>query len=1176
MTEAEILEKLSRLFSPGGRLHGRFTPPEGVQLEVLVPGSAWQTFVWPEKSASPHILRIYSLSGSNPLLAHFWRNETRALHRLSGRKQSALPRLTGAGLIPEMELGYLLLEDSGQPLEGDHPILTRLRADRVTALRCFSTLCDALAVLHGEGMMHRSLTPHAVRALDSQEDPSVYLDGFQLSAFVTAWLRGQGAVVEPHSSGFLPTLRSSLACMAPERLSPLFGHTTRHIESFACDVFGLGMLGIDWFAGLPEEECQGIVSDALYVPSAHDQLIRLAQERLRAAQVPDELRRLLVQMTAPAPSNRIPSGLEVADTLGRLYPGLLAQFESAQGATASKPHQLYFLRETVDRIFRDGMTRSPPTSPDIREYAEFVERDLYGGVVTWSPRGFAPWEEREPEKARLAKMVLMGQRYAYFCQYLNEGRQDENKKILLVKYACQADKVRELRQQSHRRVMPPVQASYFLPSNRPGLQRPLPAETPAWTSIVQVVRFDEHGEQDSIVAATADWLVRYQEAQLTVQEYRYERQSESGPRSPGDTSPRPIILRTTGRPLEYDSRREMAAFAELFFREQLVPSMGSYFEQRAEQAFDEGEPVEFLVRNEHGEDVPIKLEFEAALDPYTVRFKPNEKEMHLPERGTVRPNDRAARIVLSRQRRATQRLRSHHQLLAQLREPRGLPLAPPDVLATVAADLLRSSPETAKLVRRIIDEEPFFIVQGPPGTGKTFIASHIVRDVLRLDPFGRLLISAQSNAALDNLLENVAHLLGILDNHSAGGPLLLRHASAETEERVSTKARPFLLTHVLTRTRERMGLASGAGGILGRLQKEWAQKAKGQDFDAEMYSRVQRASNVVFATCAGAGADAESLRAGSGFDWVIVEEAARAWLSEILVPLVQGDRWLLIGDHKQLPAYQREVGERLLTRDIADRITAEASGQLPSENMRPLLGHFQHLMTVDVSSGYWTVPRDRIDEQRRMHPDIGNLVSHAYYDGQLRTHPSANRPHSLRQLPFMKQTALVWMDTSVFDERAYEQGRTNFLEMDLLGALLKHLAEFPQHDVEIPPVAVLSPYREQLKRLREKCKQLPEEVFQSVDEVQGRQAEVVFVSLVRNNSFEAPMKGLGFLQSPERANVMFSRARRLLVILGSLTHFERFPDTHWAGVARYVRSEARFIVDPRESPLSFEPARRRF
>jgi hypothetical protein len=56
---------------------------------------------------------------------------------------------------------------------------------------------------------------------------------------------------------------------------------------------------------------------------------------------------------------------------------------------------------------------------------------------------------------------------------------------------------------------------------------------------------------------------------------------------------------------------------------------------------------------------------------------------------------------------------------------------------------------------------------------------------------------------------------------------------------------------------------------------------------------------------------------------------------------------------------------------------------------------------------------------------------------------------------------------------------------------------------------------------------------------------------------------------------MFSRARRLLVILGSLTHFERFRDTHWAGVARYVRSEARFIVDPRESPLVFEPATRK-
>ena len=56
------------------------------------------------------------------------------------------------------------------------------------------------------------------------------------------------------------------------------------------------------------------------------------------------------------------------------------------------------------------------------------------------------------------------------------------------------------------------------------------------------------------------------------------------------------------------------------------------------------------------------------------------------------------------------------------------------------------------------------------------------------------------------------------------------------------------------------------------------------------------------------------MRGGPGFDWAVIEEAAHAWLSEIAVPLVQGDRWLLIGDHAQLPAHsadrQRTANDR--------------------------------------------------------------------------------------------------------------------------------------------------------------------------------------------------------------------------------------------------------------------------
>ena len=51
----------------------------------------------------------------------------------------------------------------------------------------------------------------------------------------------------------------------------------------------------------------------------------------------------------------------------------------------------------------------------------------------------------------------------------------------------------------------------------------------------------------------------------------------------------------------------------------------------------------------------------------------------------------------------------------------------------------------------------------------------------------------------------------------------------------------------------------------------------------------------------------------------------------------------------------------------------------------------------------------------------------------------------------------------------------------------------------------------------------------TIDSMQGREFDVVFLSLVRNN----PEGKLGFLVDPRRANVALSRAVRSVVVLGS-------------------------------------------
>jgi len=80
--------------------------------------------------------------------------------------------------------------------------------------------------------------------------------------------------------------------------------------------------------------------------------------------------------------------------------------------------------------------------------------------------------------------------------------------------------------------------------------------------------------------------------------------------------------------------------------------------------------------------------------------------------------------------------------------------------------------------------------------------------------------------------------------------------------------------------------------------------------------------------------------------------------------------------------------------------------------------------------------------------------------------------------------------------------------------------------------------RDRRQRRRPGATETAEKFAHTVDSFQGNQADVIAVSLVRNNA-SLPGAGLGFLAEAPRLNVLLSRAERLLVLVGSWEFFER-------------------------------------
>lgn len=219
--------------------------------------------------------------------------------------------------------------------------------------------------------------------------------------------------------------------------------------------------------------------------------------------------------------------------------------------------------------------------------------------------------------------------------------------------------------------------------------------------------------------------------------------------------------------------------------------------------------------------------------------------------------------------------------------------------------------------------------------------------------------------------------------------------------------------------------------------------------------------------------------------------------------------------------------------------------------------------------------------QHRMHPTIGNLISRVFYDGELEHHtqelvPTNNDCSSSKSecwipisrvkhgidIPELSDSAIVWLnlDWALKNPGNHDVGPiqkkpkfTNPAEIDAIFHFLRKMKASRDRVRELE-IAAISPYVQQVNLLNEKFRQsadldwvrlLPQtnkgvvssNVFaHTVDSFQGNQADVVFVSLVRNNKRTDPT-GMGFLVDPARLNVLLSRPKQLLILCGSFEFF---------------------------------------
>lgn len=261
------------------------------------------------------------------------------------------------------------------------------------------------------------------------------------------------------------------------------------------------------------------------------------------------------------------------------------------------------------------------------------------------------------------------------------------------------------------------------------------------------------------------------------------------------------------------------------------------------------------------------------------------------------------------------------------------------------------------------------------------------------------------------------------------------------------------------------------------------------------------------------------------YDYVIVDEAARSNPLDLLIPMCMGKKIILVGDHKQLP--------HMVERDVVQEVARKSEGKNVESVLEESLFMRLNAAVSNEDKKLGIARTAMLSEQYRMHPDICDLLN-IFYDGKLET--KCKREDKEHGLGLYDGKAIAWIDMPLCDEYPAEIKRQSVSRQCEVDRIQQELAHILARNTEYK-IGIITFYSAQAKLLNDMVQNnFPGDVDRirvgTVDAFQGKEFDVVLLSVVRSNQEEEPRRRVGFLDNDNRLCVAFSRAKRLLVAVG--------------------------------------------
>ena len=290
------------------------------------------------------------------------------------------------------------------------------------------------------------------------------------------------------------------------------------------------------------------------------------------------------------------------------------------------------------------------------------------------------------------------------------------------------------------------------------------------------------------------------------------------------------------------------------------------------------------------------------------------------------------------------------------------------------------------------------------------------------------------------------------------------------------------------------------------------------------------------------------------YDYVIIDEAARVSPRDLYIPMVQGRRIILVGDHRQLP--------HIINEEIAESLDSEANvteGTV-SRNESDLLkkSMFEYLFTTrmpELEKMDGIKRSVTLNAQYRMHPLLGDFVSRNFYEYfNPNEHFGSGLPAEkyYHKLPELNSKPAVWIDVNSDSFAPNRRLGTSWIRDPEADTIAQWLEKWKSSEEgKNFSYGVISFYKAQAENVPRYLKRFKNDndvKIGTVDSFQGMEFDVVFLSAVRTcknvdeninyvnlstvEKDALARRTFGHLCSANRLNVSMSRQKKVLVVVG--------------------------------------------